>query len=335
MRIDWLERDRIPELQRFIDEHWRRGHVLARDPALLAWQHRRRDDPARLAVLVAEDEGTLLGMLGFVEFDACVHDERVRGGWMTNWLVVPEARGRGLGLALVEAALGAEYEFIGALAANSATEHILGRYGFATRGIHRWVRVFDMDALRELLAGRTVPDAAWAAWGQTQRLSTESGSEPQTSTMSGPGVAACRDAAFLQWRYAEHPAFSYELLRDASGFAAYRVEQVRDSPAKVMRVVDFLGGPTLAHGLAEAAEAAGVVFADFACTSTRFGAPLEAAGFQREDRLPTQLPGRFQPLDFSDRPIVSCFWAAPRLGVDFSSDDLYVTRADSDLDRPS
>lgn len=336
MRIDWLERDRIPELRRFIDAHWRRGHVLARDPALLAWQHGGPDDPSRLAVLVAEEEdGTLVGMLGFVEFNACVHDERVRGGWMTNWLVVPEARGRRLGLALVEAALGAHYEFIGALAANSATEHILGRYGFATRDMHRWVRVLDVKALRDLLADRPVPDAAWPAWGQTQHLSTESGSEPQTQTVPGPGVAACRDAAFLQWRYADHPAFSYEVLRDASGFAAFRVEQVRDSAAKVMRVVDFLGGPSLAQQLTDAAESAGVVFADFACTSAQFGARLEAAGFQREDRLPAELPGRFQPLDFSDRPIVSCFWAAPRLGVDFASDDLYVTRADSDLDRPS
>jgi hypothetical protein len=103
-----------------------------------------------------------------------------------------------------------------------------------------------------------------------------------------------------------------------------------------MRIVDFLGRPGLAAKLAEAAQAAGVVFADFSCTSAQFGAALEEAGFQREDRLPAELPGRFQPLDFSDRPIVSCFWAAPRLEVDFGADDdLYVTRADSDLDRPS
>jgi GNAT superfamily N-acetyltransferase len=337
VEVGWLSADRLPELQRLIDEEWRSGHVLARDAALLRWQHGRRDDPERLAVLVAEEAGRLLGMLGFIEFDACVGDARVPGGWMTNWLVVPEARGRRLGLELVEAALGSQYEFIGALAANSATEHILGRYGFETRGMHRWVRVFDVEALRELLAGKAFPDEAWQAWarGQTQRFSTESGSEPQTSTVPVPAVAACRDAAFLRWRYEEHPAFRYEVLRDSSGFAAFRIEEVRDSRLKVMRIVDFLGGPALAAHLAEAAQQAGVVFADFSCTGARFGATLEDAGFQREDRLPGELPGRFQPLDFSDRPVVSCFWAAPRLGVDLGGEDLYVTRADSDLDRPS
>lgn len=337
MDVDWVQLERAAELQRFIDESWRTGHALSRDEALLRWQHRSLRDPERLAVLVAAEGGRLLGMLGFIEFDACVGSERVPGGWMTNWLVVPEARGRRLGLELVEAALGSRYEFIGALAANSATAHILGRYGFETRAMHRWVRVFDEEALRKLLAGRPYPDEAWQAWarGQTQRLSPESGSEPQTSTVSVPAVAACRDAAFLQWRYAEHPSFTYELLRDSSGFAAYRIEEVRDSRLKVMRVVDFLGGPGLAAQLAATGQAAGVAFADFSCTSAPFGVALEEAGFQREDRLPAELPGRFQPLDFSDRPIVSCFWAAPRLGVDLATERLYVTRADSDLDRPS
>ena len=102
-----------------------------------------------------------------------------------------------------------------------------------------------------------------------------------------------------------------------------------------MRITDLLGGEALARALVEAAERERVVFADFWCTSAGFGAPFEGLGFVRADRLPEPLPGRFQPLDFSDRPIVSNFWATPRLGVDFAGDALYVTRADSDLDRPN
>jgi GNAT superfamily N-acetyltransferase len=317
MRIDWLPLARLGELQAFVDEHWRRGHVLARDAELLRWQHRRRTDPDTLAVLAAEEDGRLLAMLGWIEFDACVREERVPGGWMTNWLVVPEARGRGLGLALVERALEREYGFVGALGANAATLHVLGGYGFAEVGMHRWVRVFDPDALRELLGGREYPEET---------------TPPQTPAGEGEEfVGACRDEPFLDWRYREHPRFRYELLHAGSGFAAYRVEQVAGSHAKVIRITDFLGGEELAQALAGAVTREGVVFADFYCTSRRFGAPLEAAGFAPANGL----PGRFQPLDFSDRPIVSNLWAAPRLELDFAAGDLYVTRADSDLDRPN
>ena len=294
--------------------------MLAREAELVRWQHRRRADPETLAVLVAEEDGRLLAMLGWIEFDACAGEERGRGGWMTNWLVVPEARGRGLGLALVEHAMAGPFDFIGALGANSATLHVLGAAGFAEVGMHRWVRIFDLGALRELL-GRAYP-------------ATPSGA-PSPASDSAGFVGACRDDAFLDWRYRDHPRFRYERPRDETGFGAYRIEQVAGSDAKVMRITDLLGGEGLAHALVEAAERERVVFADFYCTSARFGAPLEAVGFVLEDRLSEPLPGRFQPLDFSDRPIVSNFWAAPRLGVDFAGDDLYVTRADSDLDRPN
>jgi Acetyltransferase (GNAT) domain len=263
-------------------------------------------------VLVAEEDGRLLAMLGWIEFDACAGDERVPGGWMTNWLVVPEARGRGLGLALVEHARGTTYELVGALGANSATRHVLGGAGFAEVGMYRWVRVFDAEGLRELLDGRELPAA-----------------EAPPEASGGTGfVGACRDTDFLRWRYREHPRFRYEVVDER---AAYRIETVAGSTAKVARVVDFLGDEALAARIAAEAERAGAVFADFSCTSARAGRPLAAAGFVPDPGL----PGRFQPLDFSDRPIVSCFWAAPRLGVDFAAGDLYATRADSDLDRPN
>jgi hypothetical protein len=251
-------------------------------------------------------------MLGWIEFEACVGGERVLGGWMTNWLVVPEARGRKLGLALVEQALEAEYEFVGALGANSATRHVLGGFGFAEVGMFRWVRVFDAAALDELLGGRELPRPE----------------APAEASGHGRFVGACRDAEFLRRRYREHPRFRYEVVDEK---AVYRIETVAGSSAKVVRIVDFLGDEALAARVADEAERAGAVFADFSCCSARFGAPLAAAGFTPDPGL----PGRFQPLDFSDRPIVSCFWAAPRLGVDFAGGDLYVTRADSDLDRPN
>ena len=176
----------------------------------------------------------------------------------------------------------------------------------------RWVRVFDADGLRELIGEREPPRA-----------------EAPAQARAGTGfVGACRDADFLRWRYREHPRFRYEVVNEK---AVYRIETVAGSSAKVGRIVDFLGDEALAARIADEAERAGAVFADFYCASARFGAPLEAVGFT----LDPGLPGRFQPLDFSDRPIVSCFWAAPRLGVDFAGGDLYVTRADSDLDRPN
>jgi GNAT superfamily N-acetyltransferase len=289
LTIDWLSVGRLADAQRFIAERWRPDHVLAREDELLRWQHRSLVDPDRLAILVAEHEGELVGMLGLIEFEACLGDRRGRGAWMTNWLVVPEQRGRRIGAALVERAC-AEYELVGALDANDATLRALaGR--FVERPILRWALPYDLAAMP----------------GEPEWLD-----EPPSPAAAFAG--ACRDEEFIAWRYRNHPRFQYTVL---DGFAAYRLA------GNVLRVVDFLGDEELADQIAAAGHDAGAAYAEFLCHSSAYAAPLEAAGFRRVRGLPSRL----QPLDLRPRPDVSCFWGY--------EDDLYVTAADSDLDRPN
>ena len=293
MKIDRASVERLATLQRFVGEHWRGDHVLARDGELLRWQHRSLADEDRLAVLVAEDDG-LVGMLGLIEFDACLGERRGRGAWMTNWLVVPERRGERIGATLVERAC-SEYALVGALDANDATRRALAGT-FVERPLLRWALPYDAGRMRELLGGE--PD-----WRDA------------CDAAGGDFTGACRDEEFVAWRYRRHPRFEYMLLGD---FAACRVA------GDVFRVVDFLGDEALAEEVAQAGSRSGVAFAEFTCHSAAYAAPLEAVGF----RPAAGLPGRFQPLDLRPRPDVSCFW-----GVD--GEELYVTAADGDLDRPN
>jgi RimJ/RimL family protein N-acetyltransferase len=362
--IGWCPVERVSELQSFIDEHWRRGHVLARDQNLLLWQN-RSDERGRLSVLVAEQEGRIVGMLGMIGFDASVRGARHRGGWMTNWLVVPELRGFGLGRALLGRALESGLDVVGALAANATTQRVLGRLGFAEVVLARWIRVFSVAALEALLEGRKTAysDAAWAAWRAQEGVERDTDVVATGRAWDAAGwdtawdrrlapqlVAGRRDEAYLRHRFVEHPRFHYELLTtddargERGGFAAYRIEVVRGGSGRIMRILDFLacdGTSTakLLGALTAAARSEKVAFADFACTSRLVGEQLAAGGFVREDTLPASLPGRFQPLDFSDRPLVCAFWASPRVAPDtrdfFRTPQLYVTRSDSDLDRPS
>jgi RimJ/RimL family protein N-acetyltransferase len=360
--IDWWPVERLHELQAFIEDHWRRGHVLARDAGLLHWQHDRPSDAGRLSVLVAEHpvQG-IVGMVGIIPFEACVMGADHRGGWMTNWLVVSEHRGRGLGLGLLRRAL-EDLDLVGALAGNERTQRVLGRFGFENVTMARWVRVFSVEALERLLGERagSYPAAAWAAWREQAhhgalvsgaRLWSGGGRWDAAWERFAPRlVGAKRDEAHICRRLVEHPRFRYTVLvadgpgGEPAGLAAYRIEEVRDSEARVMRIVEMLAededaGRALAGALAEAARSEAVVLADFPCTSDRFGRPLAAIGFVLEETLPAALPGRFQPLDFSDRPLVCSFWASRHVVADrgklFRTPALYVTRSDSDLDRPS
>ena len=367
--IDWCTADRVPVLQSLIDSHWRKGHILARDADLLRWQYRHPSNPERLSVLLAEHNGQPVGMLGLIPSGFCVRGARIPGAWLAMWLTVPEWRPRMLGLRLLRQLFVGDYGMIGVLGVNQETTGaIYQTLGFtACDVVPRWVHATSPEALANLVADSperysAAARAAWAAsarrppTGATARLA---GWDQETAArwdgawhqrFAPQLVGTWRDAAYLRWRYVDHPRFQYHLrfIEDPSdgalaGLLVYRIEKVRDRSESVLRVVEFLTtaavGAALAHVVLDVGHAAQVTFMDFFCTSTASAPYLEAVGFVREDAMPAPLPSRFQPLDFNHTQLNGVFWMSPAVAGNghacFESPAFYVTRADGDQDRPS
>jgi hypothetical protein len=108
-----------------------------------------------------------------------------------------------------------------------------------------------------------------------------------------------RTAEYVNWRYAEHPLFAYRMFEarvagQLAGFAAYRVEKVRDMPVCVGRIVELFGDPeaerALVGALLEDAHSR-VVMMDFFCGAAGVAAVMAQHGFVRGDH-PAAGPGR-------------------------------------------
>ncbi|QYU67822.1 sugar phosphate isomerase/epimerase [Leptolyngbya sp. 15MV] len=79
-------------LRRYIDDHWRRGHVLAHSDAMFAFTYRtpwvdRRAFPSGVSVLTLTDGGRLLGFLGAI----CAPYPRETSYWLALWHVIETA----------------------------------------------------------------------------------------------------------------------------------------------------------------------------------------------------------------------------------------------------
>ena len=370
MQIDWCPVDRVPELQAFIDTHWRRGHILARDADLLRWQYRHLDDSDHLSVLIAQEEERILGFLGRIPVGFSYYGERLPAIWLAMWMVVPDVRSRFVGLGLLREINRHNFKIVGGLGLNENTGTIFPNRGFEVYEIiPRWVRVMFPPDLERILAQHPerYPSEAWKAWRRT----AQSGVPPAVPTVRlvdwsedvanrwdrawrerfAPRLLGTwRDAEYLRWRYVDHPCFRYVLCFAENtangalvGLLVYRVETVRNREEKVLRIVEFLSeeasASTLVRAVLDAEEALNVAFADFYCTSEAFAEPLEAAGFMQEDRMPAPLPHLFQPLDFGRTQLNGAFWVNPTLADNshtfFRTRSLYVTSSDGDQDRPN
>jgi predicted N-acetyltransferase YhbS len=328
--IDWLRSKDVPELQAFIDRHWRRGHVLARDERLLRWQYRHPAGEELVSVLAARDGGRLAGFLGLVQTPFAWLGERQSGAWLAMWSVEPEARSSGLGLALLVEAL-QRFEVVACIGFNETAGRIFSGIGFEVRPtLPRWVR---MGA--ELPPSRAVHVVEWTD-DVAGRWDT------CWERLSGSLVGSVRDSAFVRRRYVEHPVFRYVVRlaegseSDVEALCVHRIEQVRDSREEVIRFVELLGHPDVVSALAERAlaDCPGAALADFFSVSAQFGKPLERLGFLRAESLPGPPPHRFQPLEPAPAPGVA-FWRREGLGGDFADAPVYATRGDGDQDRPN
>lgn len=352
----WCGVERVAELQAFIDEHWKRRHILARDADLLRWQHPR--SAGELSILVAQEKGEMLGILGIVPADCGFYGERRPGAWLTTWVARADARDRHVGLALLRSVIDETDGLVATIGGNATTMRILGVMGFSLiPAVPRWVLPGSRDALRGLLGAMTAdvvrvspraranagaPGYAVVDWHERHAAAWD---RAWSERFAPRLVGTWRDAAYLRWRYLEHPRFRYEVrlaTRDGevSGLLVYRRQRVQDRSEEVVRIVELLAVDDAAHALLEAvvdgAMEPSTALADFYCTSTSLAAPLRAAGFHDAEHLGVPIPGLFQPLDQGRTALTGAFWAPARWGVEpFVGDDAYVTRSDCDQDRPN
>jgi len=379
IRIAACREEDVPALMRFIDAHWQAGHILSRDEVLLRWQFDPGLIPGRFpegpAVMLAWHDRALVGMLGLTGFDLNAEGVPVPAAWMSHWLAVPEYRHLNVAVRLLLAVRKLGLGALGAVGANDLSTKALLTLGYQLiSDLPRWVGVFDAGQSASLLVASGVPLAPEAVKRMCRLHLVLDGAGPHRSAdevvvvpwapelagawdrhwherLAGSLVGASRDSHYLQWRYADHPRFRYEVQMarrpaDGSvlGVAVFRVEQVRARPERVLRVVEFLASPeaeaALAQAVVQAGRDAGVAFADFYCSSARSAPALERIGF-RSVSAPSDaaFPCRLQPLEGGHFSMTALLQLPSQWHGQFSdliaSSRLYVTKSDGDQDRPN
>ena len=362
LRVEFCRNEDVPALRDFIATHRRSNHILSRDEALLRWQFAPqrlgRAPDAGPTVLLARLDGAIVGMIGLTGFDLNLGRNSVPAAWLSQWLVAPRYRDQMAGLRLVWAAKQQGLPLATA-GANSIAARLLERIGLTPLpALERWLGVFQVAAAarlaptadlavfrrHEIANGTTTTPRGLRLVAWTERTAA-AWDRCWTDHIRQRYIGACRDAAFLRWRYLEHPCFSYQVRfvqREADGsvlgLVVWRVEQIAEYSTCVLRVVDLLGVSDAEEVLARVVRHAGnevqAAWADFYCSAETFAAPLRRIGFRLADQTsgPNPFPTRLQPVERGSHPIVP-LWRLPDEAP--RSHTVYCTKSDGDQDRPN
>jgi len=346
--------DFIPRLREFFADMYSPEYVLARDERFLRWQFSGIDaaspgGPLRMKIALVD--GQLAGCVGYVPVDVQMAGRVSPGAWAANWMVDDRYRRLGLGPLLIRE-LSRDFDVALALGGNSDAHQLLPRMGWTDFGnLPRYVRVLDERGAALLtVAGELRWPAIAAAPAADSGLDItrvdsfdERAAALWDRTHGESDAGTRRSAEFLNWRYTRHPNFDYVRLVASrggavEGFAVYRIEQARDLPVRIGRMVELVASPVASRPLIAAvidgARQSGAAVVDFFCSSRRVAGPLLESGFLPGTESPAaEIPMLFQPVDRGRVGVL--FMAHLGDAPDGASLDWYVTTADGDQDRPS
>jgi hypothetical protein len=347
--------DRVGELREFFSEMYWPEYVLSRDEGFLCWMF--GDTPAEkrgdnLHIIVSLVDGRIRGCIGYIPVDVTVAGRTVRAAWAANWMVDQQQRRLGLGPLLMRE-LCSRFAVTLATGPNDDAADLLPRMGWTSFGtLPRYVRILDVGAAAALVddgpfewpdGKRTDQPPTGLSAREVNRFDARS-TDLWDTTFAAQHAGTRRSADFLNWRYADHPRFPHRLLEVSNGdgtlrgLAVFRVEQVRDLPVRVGRILELIGDSdaqrALLQALAEQARSEDVSVLDFFCSSSQVKPALAAENFiSDQDPRAARVPMLFQPLDRRRAGIQ--FVADLRKARDAAQVEWYVTKSDGDQDRPS
>ena len=358
MRVSFHEAsiEQLPELLAFFAEQYSPDYILARDERFFRWMFGgaapNGGEDQVLKLKVASVEGHVAGCIGYVPVEFSAGGRVVRGAWAANWMVAESYRRLGLGPLLIRE-LAASFDVTLALGGNRDAHDLLPRMGWTDFGdLRRYVAVLNPQAAGLLSVTGTIewPPAPQIPPGgsrdvivaQVARFSEEA--TALWDRLYGHCAGTRRTADYLNWRYEQHPNFQYRLFESRmagtlTGIAVYRIEEVRDVPVRMGRLVEMIAtdedAVTLLAAVLDDGRGHGVAAFDFFCSSSRVAPVLERAGFLPGERAPAiEVPMLFQPIDRSRTGVL--FMAHTKKVTEAGqASDWYVTSADGDQDRPN
>jgi GNAT superfamily N-acetyltransferase len=335
-----------PRWDDFIVASYRNPNYVMLSPTFLRWQF--FDNPANqtggYTLWVVEQKEEIVAQLGFVPFLGITPSgEHIHGAYPINLMVRPEYRSVGLGAILLRRLL-KQFPCLVNPGVNEAGAALGEGLGMTNLGLlRRYVAIVDKQTAQVLAVNGRLPRGVEEAAPAAANVIVST----KVPDKAGAGFAfpqaaygAQRSRDFLRWRYESHPAFTYEFIfsTDYRSVLVFHEERETENGILVLRVVDALCRPEHQSALLSAVVLAGkerrAAIVDFFCSLDCLRPALDAAGFFDEaQHADGHIAALFQPLDFRKtaiRVLASCpGWNEGRL------EDWYITKADSDQDRPN
>lgn len=332
----------------------RPDHVLATDTALLSWQYSDISGSKAPTILLARANTEIVGIQGIIARPFTMYSKTLRGAWLANLSTLPEWRRFGVGLKLLAAPLRMDLDVVLSVGLSDDVYPMMPALGYTTLdSLSRYIGVVNPEACLGI-GGCELPPPVSATKEFSDDVHRHQDSLPTdwdecwNNEIAPHFVGMSRTSEFLKWRYLTHPRFRYQIwtTSDAgatTGMIIFRIEPITNTNFRAIRIIEILGRTLAVRSLIEALvtefDSATTAFIDWYSSSTTHSDVLRSCGFAECGAgTGTSLPNLLSPLKPEEVSIrVACHFNSRVQAAqgDFFALNGYVSKGDSDMDRPN
>ena len=326
----------IADIMAFIDEHWKKGHILAKDRGLFEYEF-LNGRTVNMVLAIDKERKLIEGLFGFI-YCSCPNEKRKPDIWGSLWKINEKHKNEPfLGVELIKRLYGLiEFRMHIGSGANPKTTIPLRKRIFGDK-VGRMKQYYCLNPLVKEYHICKIAEANYLTCKEPQNLHRVVGFTNIEELKAAFHVEALdtypfKDNWYIGKRYYNHPYYKYQVwgLEEKQGVTAVVVcRVVKVEEVKVLRIVDYIGKHEIFSETGEfwkkQMELGGYEYIDF----YEFGMEehiLCEAGFAcRTDGDVNVIPNYFEPFLQENVDI----W------VHYQREGTNFFKADSDQDRPN
>lgn len=330
IRIRQAVYEDIPRIMKFIDTHWKKGHIMGNDRVMFEFQHVKGRE---VFYIIAEDDtdGRIYGSMGYIPMTEQEHP--FMSTVMIQSLDNPEKRMLGEEIAryfernmqcrnIVSVGVEKRYaKVIDALGAN-----LIGT-------LHHYYR---LGAKRNFQIAKIHHYSQPPVTGNRSRLIPLKSFKEFEKLVDWDGLNKDypgRSPAYIEHRYYQHPYYTYKIwgIQGRHGIkSAFAAREEVVGTSKVLRIVDFFGKDTEFAGTGSEIDRIlldeDYEYIDFYCYGIGHNIMDQAGFLLKGPEDPNIIPNYFDP--FEQKNVDLYFYA-------WRKEQVHVYRGFGDQDRPS
>jgi hypothetical protein len=325
------------DIANFIGQNWLRQTLLS-DKGFYHWQfYTPPANDGKDHTIIALLGTQIIGFLGLNKRLFMLNGTALNGAELTTWIINNNFQGKGYAKPMLKLITDNFDIVYGANITTDALRVYLAMGFNYIKQIPRFVKVYDYEKVRQLGEISAVIQKKYPSAKKNNGNYKKIALEALETNATNNGFA--RSAADIAWRYKNHPVYQYEAIELAANPIIYRLEEVNG--AKIMVITDIIANSENLNfsGLDSFAANEAIDMIDFYSTDAKINSILQKSGFIPMQELSEfiDLIYLYNPPETKKSKSYSMIYYAkePYLRDCFNYGNIYLTKADCDLDRPN